>query len=227
MQNEYSNKTAQACASMDVFFQECEKASEKFEMKAASTVCIMGRRLEYSISWDIKYSLRNLNRSIGAFIPTHLSHLASKDLLRKDLRDPIRNDIAHRCIDGLSLTHDVFKLCLNPASSFNIFFMDNKLRLMIEYAHTVVGSRNPKVVFKQACFFDTWEENLKFAVREAVKHEMFTPELFDKQTEIIQLFVKQSCENLPAKNEISSYILRSRMHDEIEQSPHTSPRRKL
>lgn len=225
--NDYTHQLTQMCQSMDEFLNGCGKVSKKMKMKATSGVCIKRYRLEYSISWNIDYTIPHINRSISAFIPTHLSHLAKEEPLRKDLVDPIGNDLAHRCIDGLSLTHDVFNLCLNPASSFEIFFMENKPRLMIEYAHTVVGSRNPKVVFKQACFFDTWKENLKFAVRQAVEHEMFTPELFDKQTEMVQAFVKQSCEDLPTKNEISSYILRSRMHDEVEQSPHTSPRRKL
>jgi len=135
--------------------------------------------------------------------------------LRKDLKDPIRNDLANRCIDGLSLTHDVFGLCLNPSSSFEIFFMDNKPRLMIEYAKTVVGARNPKIEYKQACFFDTWEENLRFAVRQAVEHDMFTVENFDKQSELIQLFVKQSCENLSCNNEISSHILNKTILDHV------------
>lgn len=193
--NEYAHQLTQMCQSMDEFLKGCGEVSEKMKMKATSGVYIKGRRLEYSISWNIDYNLRSLNRSVSAFIPTHLNHLASEELLRKDLKDPIRNDLAHRCIDGLSFTHDVFNLCLNTASNFEIFFMDNKPRLMIEYAKMVVG-------------FESWEETLRFAVRQAVEHNMFTVEKFEKQSELIQFFVKQSCENLACDNEISSHILK-------------------
>lgn len=212
---DYAHQLTQMCQSMDEFLNGCGKVSEKMKMKATSGVYIKGRRLEYSISWNIDYNLRSLNRSVSAFVPTHLNHLASEELLRKDLKDPIRNDLAHRCIDGLSFTHDVFNLCLNTASSFEIFFMDNKPRLMIEYAKTVVGSRHPKIEYKQACFFDTWEENLRFAVRQAVEHDMFTVETFDKQSELIQFFVKQSCENLACNNEIVSHILKKTILDHV------------
>lgn len=212
---DYSDKLTGMCQSMDGFLKECNEVSEKMEMEATSGVYIKGGRLEYSISWSIKYNLRHLNRSISTFIPTHLNHLASKQPLRKNLLDPIRNHLAHRFVDGLSLTHEVFKLCLNQESSFNIFFLDNKPRLMIEYAKNVVGSRNPKIEFKQACFFDTWEENLKFAVRQAVEHEMFTVENFDKQSELVQFFVKQSCENLPFNNKIRSHILKQTLLDHV------------
>lgn len=213
--NDYAHQLTQMCQSMDEFLKGCGKVSDKMEMKAKCGVYIKGWRLEYSISWNIDYNLRHLNRSFSAFIPTHLNHLASEEPLRKDLWDPIRNDLAHRCIEGLSLTHEVFNLCLNPESSFNIFFMDNKPRLMIEYAKNVVGSRSPTIEFKQACFFDTWEENLKFAVRHAVEHDMFTIETFDKQSEIVQCLVKHSCQNLSSNNPISAHILKKTLLDHV------------
>lgn len=219
---DYSTDITQNCASMDIFFKECWKHVKKFEMQAKSGMCFIGNRVEYSMSWNIEYSMRNEHRGRSSFIPGSLVRLANDHSIQHKFADPISDDLAHRHTDALAFTNDIFLLCLSAASNFNLRLEDKGPNLFIEYAKYVPG-RDPKIVFKQGCFFDTWEDILKFAVRTAVQHEIMTVEKFDNQPEKIQFFVKRACENLASNSEIASHILKQSILDHVsEDTPQCS-----
>lgn len=215
--SDYSTDITQKCASMDIFFKECWKHAKKFEMQAKSVMCFINNRVEHHMSWNIEYSMRSEHRSRSSFIPGSLMRLANDPSMPRKFTDPISDDLAHRHTQALEFTHDIFLLCLDASSNFNLRLEDKGPNLLIEYGKYVPGGRDPKIVFKQGCFFDTWEEILKFAVRMAVQHEIITADKFDKQSEKVRFFVKQACENLPSNSEIASHILRQSILDHVDE----------
>lgn len=222
--SDYSAEITQACTSMDVFFKECWKLTKKFEMQAKSGMCFINNRVEYRMSWNIDYSLRNEQRGSSSFIPGSLVRLAKDNSIPHKFIDPISDDLAHHHTDALAFTNDIFLLCLDASSSFNLRLEDKGPNLLIEYGKYIAGARNPQIVFKQGCFFDTWEDILKFAIRTAVQYEIITTDKFDKQSEKIKFFVQQACQNIPSNNEISSHILKHTLLDHVGEdfsSPNT------